>query len=94
MLTHTQNKKKHTHTQTHTKKTRSDANDQSYEVCERLIQAGAHVDIPDAAACTPLHYAASGGHAFLVALRMYGSDATTADAMGYAAQIMQCNRTM
>ena len=37
--------------------------------------------------CTPLHYAASGGHASLVALLlMYGAAAARQDAMGYTAQ--------
>ena len=37
--------------------------------------------------CTPLHYAASGGHASLVALLlMYGAAAACQDAMGYTAQ--------
>ena len=64
-----------------------DATTDSYSMCERLIQAGAGIDAADAEGCTPLHYAASGGHASLVALLlMYGAAAARQDAMGYTAQ--------
>ena len=64
-----------------------DATSKSYSMCERLIQAGAGIDAADAEGCTPLHYAASGGHASLVALLlMYGAEAGRQDAMGYTAQ--------
>jgi hypothetical protein len=64
-----------------------DATSDSYSMCERLIQAGAGIDAADAEGCTPLHYAASGGHASLVALLlMYGAAAARQDAMGYTAQ--------
>ncbi len=64
-----------------------DATSESYSMCERLIQAGAGIDAADAEGCTPLHYAASGGHASLVALLlMYGAEAGRQDAMGYTAQ--------
>ena len=64
-----------------------DATSESYSMCERLIQAGAGIDATDAEGCTPLHYAASGGHASLVALLlMYGAEAGRQDAMGYTAQ--------
>jgi ankyrin repeat protein len=64
-----------------------DATADSYSMCERLIQSGAGIDAADAEGCTPLHYAASGGHASLVALLlMYGAAAARQDAMGYTAQ--------
>jgi hypothetical protein len=64
-----------------------EVNDKSYTLCEQLITAGANTDARDAEGCTPVHYAASGGHASLVALLlMYGANAVAVDNMGYTAQ--------
>lgn len=73
-----------------------EVNDKSYGMCEKLINAGAATDAKDAEGCTPVHYAASGGHASLVALLlMYGANAVAVDNMGYTAQdyAVQSNHT-
>ena len=64
-----------------------EVNDKSYSLHEQLIQAGAATDAEMQGLF--VHYAASGGHASLVALLlMYGANAVAVDNMGYTAQVL------